>query len=52
MIKFILVSDSEQLRVMHLCSRQIRIWAYHGIMQIYLLHHKMTKKMLFESRKM
>ena len=51
MIKFILDSDSGQLRVMHLCSRQISIWAYHGIMQIYLLHHKIIKKMPFESRK-
>ena len=51
MIKFILDSDSGQLRVINLCSRQISIWAYHGIMQIYLLHHKMIKKMPFESRK-
>ena len=51
MIKFILVSG--QLRVMNLCGRQISIWAYHVIMQIYLLHHKMTKKTnkIFESRK-
>ena len=50
MIKFILGSDSGQLRVTNLCSRQISIWAYHGIMQIYLLHHKMIKKMPFQSR--
>ena len=50
MIKFILESDSGQLRVMNLCSRQISIWAYHSITQIYLLHHKMIKKMPFESR--
>ena len=40
-----------ELRVVNLCSRQISIWAYHDIMQIYLLPHKMTKKMPFESRK-
>ena len=34
MIKFILVSDSGQLRVMNLCSRQINIRACHDIMQI------------------
>ena len=59
MIKFILVSDSGQLRViiMNLCSQEDlpgvadkSAWAYHGIMQIYLLHHKMTIKMPFESR--
>ena len=36
MIKFILVSDSGQLRVLNLCSRQISIWAYQGIMQIFI----------------
>ena len=34
MIKFILVSDLGQFRVMNLCSRQISIRAYQGIMQI------------------